>query len=61
MMSGSADTTVVKTAADLDVSGYLVKPLAQEKVRAAIKRGRQKYFAVKRAAYAAVSVPLGGV
>jgi two-component system chemotaxis response regulator CheY len=61
MMSGSADTTVVKTAADLDVSGYLVKPLAPEKVRAAIKRGRQKYFAVKRAAYAAVSVPLGGV
>jgi CheY-like chemotaxis protein len=57
MMSGSTDTTVVKTAADLDVSGYLVKPLAPDKLRAAIKRGRHKYFPVKRAAYAAVAVP----
>jgi two-component system chemotaxis response regulator CheY len=57
MMSGTADTEIVKTAADLDVSGYLVKPLVPEKLRAAIKRGRQKYFPVKRAAYAAVSVP----
>jgi CheY-like chemotaxis protein len=60
MMSGNAETSVVKTAADLDVSGYLVKPLAPEKLRAAIKRGRQKYFPVKRDVYAAVAVPLSG-
>jgi YesN/AraC family two-component response regulator len=58
MMSVNADTDVVKTAAELDVSGYLVKPLAPEKLRAAISRARGKYFPVKRAAYAAVPVPL---
>jgi len=57
MMSGSADTSVVKTAAELDVSGYLVKPLVAEKLRAAISRGRSKYFPVKPHAYAAVPVP----
>ena len=57
MMSGSADTDVVKTAAELDVSGYLVKPLVPEKLRSAITRGRSKYFPVNRAAYAAVPVP----
>ena len=57
MMSANTDTEVVKTAAELDVSGYLLKPLAADKLRSAISRGRSKYFPVKRAAYAAVPVP----
>jgi YesN/AraC family two-component response regulator len=57
MMSGSTDTDLVKTAAELDVSGYLLKPLAPEKLRSAITRGRSKYFPIKRDAYAAVAVP----
>jgi CheY-like chemotaxis protein len=61
MMSANADTNVVKTAADLDVSGYLVKPLVAEKLRAAISRARAKYFAINRAAYAAVPVPLNTI
>ena len=56
MMSGTAETDVVKTAAELDVSGYLVKPLVPEKLRNAIARGRS-VFPINRAAYAAVSVP----
>jgi len=57
MMSGSADTHVVQTAAELDVSGYLVKPLRAERLRSAISKGRSRYFPVKRDAYAAVPVP----
>ena len=52
--SGGAN---VLTQADLDVSGYLLKPLLPEKLRSAISRGRAKYFPVNRAAYAQVSVP----
>jgi YesN/AraC family two-component response regulator len=57
MMSANTDTDVVKTAAELDVSGYLLKPLAADKLRNAITRGRSKYFPIDRAAYAAVPVP----
>jgi CheY-like chemotaxis protein len=57
MMSANAETEVVKTAADLDVSGYLLTPLVSETLRSAITRARAKYFPVNRAAYAAVPVP----
>jgi YesN/AraC family two-component response regulator len=61
MMSGHTDTTVVKTAAELDVSGYLVKPLKADRLRTAISKGRSRYFPVKRDAYAAVPVPQSGL
>jgi two-component system chemotaxis response regulator CheY len=57
MMSDTAESDVVQTAADLDVSGYLVKPVVPERLRTAITRARQRYFPLKRDAYAAVPVP----
>jgi CheY-like chemotaxis protein len=58
LVTGSADTGTVKAAADLDVSGYLVKPPTPEKLRAAITKARSRAIALDMDRYNAVQVPL---
>ena len=57
MISAVASPDAIKAAAALDVNGYLIKPISQEKLRDAIIRGRQKHFRVDPLRYAQVVVP----
>ncbi|TAK97999.1 MAG: response regulator [Rhodospirillaceae bacterium] len=56
LVSSLASPEPVRTAAGLDVSGYLIKPLSTEKVRTAIVKGRSKHFAVDPRRYSQVFV-----
>lgn len=47
MLTGNGQTEVVKTAVMLDVSGYLIKPVSAEKMRAAIDRALEITIRIK--------------
>ena len=51
MLTGHGETDVVKTAIALDVNGYVVKPVALEKLVQAIDRALQKSIDVKSTEY----------
>ncbi len=57
LLTGSGDTEVVKLAARLDVSGYLIKPVSAEKLQATIERARARVFPLDFKKYAEVVVP----
>jgi two-component system chemotaxis response regulator CheY len=57
IVSGFSQPALVRTAGALNASGYLVKPLDRQRLRAAIHKGRAKNFAVKPAVYDAIVVP----
>jgi two-component system chemotaxis response regulator CheY len=56
LVTASAQQTTVKAAAELDVSGYLVKPVTPAKLKAAILLARTKAIKVDIAKYEKVSV-----
>ena len=56
-ITASGDSTLIQTAIQLDVSGYVVKPVTRDKLQTAITRGRGKAFAVDVKQYEAVAVP----
>jgi two-component system chemotaxis response regulator CheY len=58
LVTGHGDAEVVKAALGLDVSGYLVKPLAQEKLIETIDRALERPVTVKEpSAYKAITLP----
>jgi DNA-binding NarL/FixJ family response regulator len=57
LLTSEGDKEIVKTAQQLDVSGYLVKPVSVEKLREALTKARTRYFALDFKKYAAVPVP----
>lgn len=57
LVSATASPEPIRTAAALDVSGFLIKPLSQEKLRATILKARNRHFAADPARYSQVSVP----
>lgn len=58
LVTTAAMPGIVQTAVDLDVSGYLVKPVTQDKLRAAITKARSRYFQLNLAKYAEVILPI---
>jgi CheY-like chemotaxis protein len=58
LVTGAADPGTVKVAAELDVSGYLVKPPTPDKLRVAITKARGRAIALNMEKYNAVQVPL---
>jgi response regulator of citrate/malate metabolism len=58
LITGTGDPEIVQVAAELDVSGYLVKPVTLEKLRAAIIKGRSRIFPVNMEKYNSVNLPL---
>ncbi|TAL04386.1 MAG: response regulator [Rhodospirillaceae bacterium] len=58
LVTGSGDADIVGVAAELDVSGYLVKPVTPEKLRVSIAKARSRYFPVNIEKYANVNIPL---
>jgi CheY-like chemotaxis protein len=57
MVTASGAPDLVEAATQLDVSGYLVKPVTPAALLAAIKRGRSKYFPLDLNKYANAIVP----
>lgn len=56
-ITAAADSEFIKTAAQLDVNGYVVKPVTREKLLPVIVRGRAKAFAVDMKFYETIVVP----
>jgi AmiR/NasT family two-component response regulator len=56
-ITAAADSTFIKTAAQFDVNGYVVKPVTREKLLPVIVRGRAKAFAVNIKHYESIAVP----
>jgi CheY-like chemotaxis protein len=54
LMSQSTDADTVRTAAQLDVNGYILKPLSRSALEVAMWKGRRKAFAVDFARYSAL-------
>ena len=46
MITGVGEAETIRLAAHLDINGYLVKPISQEKLEAAVAKARAKYFPV---------------
>lgn len=59
LITASAMPGIVQTAAELDVSGYLVKPVTPDKLRNAIIKARSRYFQLDINKYANVVLPMG--
>lgn len=57
LVTATGDTTVVATAAELDVSGYIVKPATPEKLQSAIAKARGRAIKVNFEKYGKVVVP----
>ena len=51
LVTASSDVSTVGVAAQLDVSGYLVKPVTAAKLRSAITAGRSRFFRIDIARY----------
>jgi CheY-like chemotaxis protein len=58
LLTASGDSTVVAMAAELDVSGYIVKPATPEKLQSAIIKARSRAIKIDRAKYGRVTVPV---
>ena len=58
LLTGTADLGVIKTAAELDVNAFIVKPVTPEKLQETIKKARGRYFRVDAGKYAAVILPI---
>jgi YesN/AraC family two-component response regulator len=58
LLTGSGEMDVVKTAGELDVSGYIVKPATVDKLGSAILKARTRTFALNMDRYAAANIPL---
>ncbi len=57
LLTASGDHDTVATAARLDVSGYLVKPVTPLKLRAAISQGRKRAIKIDFNKYKQVQLP----
>jgi CheY-like chemotaxis protein len=60
LLTASGDHETVATAARLDVSGYLVKPVTPQKLRAAISQGRKRAIRLDFNKYKQVQLPQPG-
>jgi response regulator of citrate/malate metabolism len=60
LLTASGDHDTVATAARLDVSGYLVKPVTPQKLRAAISQGRKRAIKIDFNKYKQVQLPQPG-
>ncbi|MGE3334537.1 MAG: response regulator [Rhodospirillaceae bacterium] len=60
LVTASGDHDTVATAARLDVSGYLVKPVTPLKLRAAISQGRKRAIKIDFNKYKQVQLPQPG-
>ncbi len=60
LLTASGDHDTVATAARLDVSGYLVKPVTPLKLRAAISQGRKRAIKIDFNKYKQVQLPQPG-
>jgi CheY-like chemotaxis protein len=58
LLTSSGDAAVVAMAAELDVSGYIVKPATPEKLQSAIVKARGRAIKIDRARYGRVTVPI---
>lgn len=62
MLTGHKDSGLVRTAMELDVNAYVLKPVTRETLFARLERARATAFALKDpAAYRAVEVPAESV
>ena len=57
LLTSSGDPTVVEVAAQLDINGYLVKPITPTTLQTAILKGRSRAVKVDFARYGRVLVP----
>lgn len=57
LLTASGDHDTVATAARLDVSGYLVKPVTPQKLRTAISQGRKRAIRIDFNKYKQVQLP----
>jgi two-component system chemotaxis response regulator CheY len=57
LLTSSGDAATVAAAAELDVSGYLVKPATPEKLRSAISKARLRGIKINFQKYAKVALP----
>jgi DNA-binding NarL/FixJ family response regulator len=57
LLTSSGDAATVAAAAELDVSGYLVKPATAEKLRLCIAKARSRAIKINFAKYAKVVLP----
>ena len=57
LLTASGDPDTVSVAAQLDVSGYLVKPVTPQKLRAAISQGRKRAIKIDFTRYKHVQLP----
>ncbi|MGE4064227.1 MAG: response regulator [Rhodospirillaceae bacterium] len=60
LLTASGEHDTVAVAAQLDVSGYLVKPVTPQKLRAAITQGRKRAIKIDFARYKQVQLPPAG-
>ncbi|MCC6914045.1 MAG: response regulator [Rhodospirillaceae bacterium] len=60
LLTASGDHETVATAARLDVSGYLVKPVTPQKLHAAITQGRKRAIKIDFNKYKHVQLPQPG-
>jgi len=58
LLTSSGDPDVVAVAAELDISGYLMKPATPDKLRTAIVKGRARHFPVNMEKYAKANIPM---
>lgn len=58
LLTSSGDAAVVAMAAELEVSGYIVKPATAEKLQSAIVKARSRAIKIDRARYNRVKVPV---
>ena len=56
-LTSSSDHDVVSTAARLDVSAYLVKPVTPDKLRVTIRKARARFIKIDFNRYIQVQVP----
>ena len=56
-ITAAADSEFIRTAAQLDVNGYVVKPVTREKMLPVIVRGRAKAIAIDIKHYETIAVP----
>lgn len=59
LVTASGDHETVALAARLDVSGYLIKPVTPQKLRASIAAGRKRAIKIDFAKYKQVQLPQG--
>ena len=57
LLTSATEPEIVKIAKQLDVSGYLLKPVTVEKLEAAITKARARVFPLDFRKYGAVLVP----